>query len=170
MAKGLPRSLKRGNPLDSPVRKLRLAFKDVALSVAGTSGVGFGTAVVGELPQGNILILGAVAYLSLNKNGDSDIQDAFDGDYSVGTAPTADLTLSGAEVDIIPSTAFAAAASAGLLTNSRAAGGTQSVVDNTDDSLEVNLNVLIDDANISGTASMLASGTIDLAYIVLGDD
>jgi hypothetical protein len=170
MAKGLKRSLGRGNPLDSPVRKLRLTFKDVAVSVAGTTGVGFGAAVIGELPKGNILILGAVGYVQLSKNGDADLQDAFDGDYAIGTVATADVDVSDTgEANIVASTALGAA-TAGLSPIVRGVGETQSIVDNTDNSLEINLNVLIDDANISGTASMLATGRLDLAYIVLGDD
>lgn len=169
MGKGLPRSMKRGKPIEAPIKKLRLPFTNLPLSVVGASGVGFGAAIPGDLPEGNILVLGAVAYVQLNANGDADIQATFDGDYSIGSAPTADVTLSGAEVDVIPSTALGAA-TGGLSPRVRGANATQVMLDNTDNSLELNLNVLIDDANISGTASMLASGHLEFAYIVLGDD
>lgn len=167
--KGLPRSNARASKATAPIVRQRILVKNLAVSVAGTTGVGFGTAVAGDLPAGNILFLGAAAYLNFNSQADADVQAAFDGDYSVGTAPTADATLSGAEVDLIPSTALGAA-TAGLSPTARGVNATQAMFDNTDDSLEVNVNLLIDDANISGAATFLANGYIDLAYIVLGDD
>ncbi len=172
--KGYPRGLGRAPAVRSPVVKQRIPVKALAISVVGASGVGFGFATAGALPQGNILFLGAVSYLRFNKNGDSDIQDAFDGDYSIGTAGTVDTDVADADEAIfIPSTAFPAPAASGLSgfirgASTDALGG--GIIDNTDGSKNVIINLLIDDANISGTASMLVDGVIDLAYIVLGDD
>lgn len=168
MSKGLARSLARGAPSKSPIIKQMVPVNAVAISVAGTSGVGWGTAVIGDLPEGNILFLGAIAYLQFT-SADTDVTTTYDGDYSIGTAPTADATLSGSEVDIIPSTALGAA-TARLSPVVRGANATQVMLDNTDGALEINLNLLIDDAAISGTADMTASGFVQLAYIVLGDD
>lgn len=165
--KGLIRSLSR-NPVQQAVRKQIVRLSNVAISVAGTTGVGFGSAVIGDLPAGNILLLGAVSYLQFT-TADADVQVTFDGDYSIGSAPTADVTLSGAEVDIIPSTALGAA-TAGVSPVARGAQGTQAMLDNTDDSLELNLNLLSDDANISGTGDFTVSGYVVLLYSVLGDD
>jgi hypothetical protein len=171
MGKGLPRSMRAGQPARSAVVKATIPLRNVAVAVAGASGVGFGSAVIGDLPQGNILLLGAVAYLRISEiaGGDADVQDTFDGDVSIGTAPTADATLSGAEVDIIASTALGAA-TAGVSPLVRATNATQAILDNTDGSMELNLNVLIDDLNISGAGSLLANGSLHLAYTVLGDD
>ena len=44
------------------------------------------------------------------------------------------------------------------------------IFDNTAGALEVNLNLLIDDADISGTVAITVSGTVDISYIMLGDD
>lgn len=165
--KGLIRSLSR-NPVRQAVRKQVVRLSNVAISVAGTTGVGFGSAVIGDLPEGNILVLGAVSYLQFT-TVDADVQAAFDGDYSIGSAPTADAALAGAEVDIIPSTALGAA-TAGVSPVARGAQGAQTLLDNTDGSLELNLNLLIDDANISGTGDFTVSGYVVLLYSVLGDD
>ena len=167
MGKGLPRSLARGKG-KTTVRKQVFNFKDVAVSVAGTSGVGFGGAVIGDFPEGNILLLGAAGYVSLY-SADADIQATYDGDIAVGTVPNANTSLSGTDVDILPSTALGAA-TAGQSPTVRAANATAAIFDNTDGSLELNLNVLIDDANISGTADMTATGTVELIYAVLLDD
>lgn len=165
--KGLPRSLARGKGKHT-LRKHLIKFKDVAVSVAGTSGVGYGTAVVGDLPEGNILYLGAVSYAQFT-SVDADVQATYDGDYSIGTTATADATLSSTDANIVASAALGAA-TAGVSPEVRSSGATAAVLDNTDGSLEVNLNLIIDDANISGTADFTASGWVEIAYAVLGDD
>jgi hypothetical protein len=173
MGKGLPYSMRRASAQVGPaVRKMRINLEDFAVSVSGASGVGFGTAVIGDFPEGNIVFLGAVANLQFF-SADADIIATYEGDWSVGTAPTADATLSGAEVDLIPSTSMGAAATAKLSPVSR---GTHTVAtsgtpyDNTDEALEVNLNVLIDDLSISGVADMTVDGWVEILYATLGDD
>ena len=166
--KGLPRSLKKAtqtmNKVTIPVRSLSVSVADGA--------PGFGTAVIAGLPQGNILFLGAVAYLQF-QTADADVTATFDGDFSIGTVATANGDLVGAnEADIIPSTAFGAATAKlspvirGVSTD--ALGGL--IIDNTANTLELNLNVLIDDAAISGAAVFTVNGTVDLVYVVMGDD
>lgn len=132
---------------------------------------GFGTLVLSGLPQGNILFLGAVAYLQF-KTADADVIAAFDGDFSLGTAPTADNALSGAEVDLIPSTPLGAATAkkSPYVRGVSATANCGTILDNTDGSLEVNLNLLIDDASISGAAPFTVDGVVRLAILVMGDD
>lgn len=168
--KGLPRSLARGTALASPIQKHTIKLKNFTVAVADGA-PGFGTGIIGDLPQGNILFLGAVSYLVFSTD-DADVIATFDGDMSIGTAPTADNALAGAEVDLIPSTALGAA-TAKVSPNVRgvstdAMGGL--FFDNTDGSLEVNLNLLIDDTSISGAANFKVNGFVQLAYIVMGDD
>lgn len=166
--KGLIRALRR-NPAQQPIVKQAIRVSNLPIAVAGTSGVGWGTAVAGDLPAGNILLLGAVAYMQFT-SADADVQTAYDGDFSIGTTATADATLSSTDVNVIPSTSLGAA-TAGLSPLVRAAStAAPSILDNTDGALELNLNLIIDDANISGTADFTASGVIHIAYIMLGDD
>lgn len=167
--KGLPRSTSRGPKGRLPIVKQTLVINQ-QITVAGSTGVGFGTAVIGDFPEGNILILGVVSYLQFRKVTAAGVQDAWDGDFAIGSAPTADATLAGTEVDIIASTATGVA-TGGVSPIVRATNATQAILDNTDNSLELNLQLLIDDANISANGQiMLAQGTLHLAYIVLGDD
>lgn len=169
MSKGLPRSLSRGNPLKQEIVKQVFTVRNVAVTVDGATGVGWGTAVIGDLPAGNILFLGAAAYMSFT-TASASVQDAFDGDYSIGSAATADATLSGGEVDIVPSTALGAATSK-VSPRVRGVNATQVMLDNTDGSLELNLNLLIDDANISADdVAFTATGELHVLYAVLGDD
>lgn len=165
--KGLPRSMSRAVAARAQIIKRQIPFSKT-IAVAGTSGVGFGTVVIDDLPEGNVLILGAVAYAQFS-TADADVQAAFDGDYSIGSTATADATLSGGDADIIPSSALGAA-TAKVSPIVRGANATQAILDNTDGSLELNLNLIIDDANISGDADFVAEGILSIAYIVLGDD
>lgn len=171
MAKGLPRSIGRATPVQAVINKLVLPVDAVTVSV--TDGApGHGSAVVGDLPEGNILFLGAVGYLSFTTS-DADVIASFEGDYSIGTVATADGNVSDAgEANIIASTAIAAAtAKVSPVTRGVGDGSLAGVVfDNTDGSLEINLNLLIDNASISGNADFSATGYIVMSYIVLGDD
>jgi hypothetical protein len=169
--KGQPRIVARGKPQSTAVRRQRVTLKAVPITVSGATGVGFGTAVIGDLPEGNILFLGATGYLQFTKDATATLVTAtFTGNYALGTAPNADVTLSGAEVDLLPSTALSAA-TAGVSPVTRAANNTAVMLDNTDGTLELNLQMLIADADISGASQlMLATGMIDLVYAVLGDD
>jgi hypothetical protein len=170
MSKGLHRSLSRGRGSKAAVLKLIIKVTNLALEVDGATGVGFGAAVRGDFPEGNILLLGAVSYLKF-ATASASVQDAFDGDYSIGSTPTADATLSGTDANIVPSTALGAATSKtspvvrGVSTSSGA------VLDNTDGSLEININLIIDDANISANdVAFTANGYIVVLFSVMGDD
>lgn len=168
--KGLPRSLARANG-QTTVQKLTLPIRNATVTVAATgAAVGFGTAVVGDLPEGNILFLGATGYIQATTD-DADIGATWDGDFSLGTTPTADVTLDGTDVNLLPSTAFGAA-TAKASPRVRAARATAVVLDNTDGSLELNLNMLVDAANIAdgASAAFTVNGDVQIAYIVLGDD
>lgn len=172
MGKGLPRSMSRGAAQRQEVIKQTINLRGTVAVTATGAAVGFGSLVVGDMPQGNILLLGAVAYVQLSGSGaDANLDATWDGDFSIGTAPTADVTLSGAEVDIIGSTALGAA-TAEVSPRVRAVNATQAMLDNTDGSMELNLNVLIDAANIGdgATVNLTASGVLQLAYIVMLDD
>lgn len=170
MSKGLPRSQSRGAPVSQGVVNKDIDV-NAALTVNGATGVGFGTAVIGGLPEGNILLLGAVSYLKVTKaSSATGIQATFDGDISIGSTPADDATLSGADVDIIPSTALGAATS-GSSPTVRSTNATAVVLDNTDGSLELNVNLLIDDANINADSqSVSVRGILSLVYSVVLDD
>ena len=169
MAKGLVRSLSRGAPQRSIVQKQTIRVVNLPVTVSGLTGIGFGTAIAGDLPQGNILFLGAISYLTLN-TASANVTTTFTGAYSVGSAPTADSTLSGAEVDLVPQTTLTAATGR-VSPRTRGANATQLMLDNTDKTLEININVLIDDASVSadGNACFL-NGEISLVYSVILDD
>jgi hypothetical protein len=166
---GLPRTMARAaaGRFSTPVVKQIVPLVAKPLAVADGA-PGFGTVVIGDFPEGNILLLGAVGYIKLT-TASGTIIATFDGDFSIGSTPTADNALAGTDVDIIPSTPLNPA-TAKVSPLVRAINAAQSILDNTDGSLEINLNVLIDDASISGAAAFTVDGVLILSYVVLGDD
>ncbi len=178
--KGLPRSLSRGAPLAAgggAVRKLNISLDGLSVSVSSTgAAIGFGSAVVRGLPEGNIQILGAVlSNFSLAGSGaDANLGDTWDGDFGIGTTPADDATITAGDVDLLPSTALGAATAEVSPTLTRTVGVTPTMIpiDNTDASLEMNLNVLIDAADIvdDQTVVLTASGLLSISYMVIGDD
>lgn len=173
MSKGLPRSTGRGSPATQEIIKKVIEFS-IPIVSSGATGVGFGTAPLAGLPEGNILVLGAVAYATISKNttlGAAGTLDTFSGNYGIGSAANADADLSDTgDADVIPSTAVGPAVS-GVSPVTRGANATPVVIDNTDLSKVLNFNLLLADASVSAdTQHLTAVGQVYIAYIVLGDD
>lgn len=172
--KGYERGLARGRPQKAQIIKQRIPI-DASLSFTGVNATVIRQqAVIGDFPEGNILFLGAVAYLTFTGPTSANLTNDFEGDFAIGTAPNADTTLSNAEVDLIPSTAIPAATAevSGPVRAAHAVAVAGAVYDNTDGSLEINLNVLLDADEVTATQTVAirATGSLDIAYIVLGDD
>jgi len=176
MTKGLQRSLGRAPLQDSDVSlrslKMTVPFTAKNITINGATGVGFGSVVLANFPEGNIQFEGAVVNVSFLE-ADAGIIDTWSGDFSIGTTPASDGTLSAGDVDLIASTALGAA-SGGAVATTRVASlvavaGT--IHDNTANTLEVNFNMLIDDASISANGTIMTiTGELVLTYNVLGDD
>lgn len=173
MTKGLARSLGRGDLARAPIVKQTIEVRDGTLTVDGASGVGFGSLVIGDFPEGNILILAAVAYMQFTGPTSAGLVDTWAGDYAIGTTPADDATVTATDINIVGSTPIAAAtAEASPRTRGiSTVTDLDHVLDNTDGSLEMNLTLLVDDANISADdIDFTVNGELFLAYIVLGDD
>lgn len=172
--KGLPYSRSRGRKLDSAIVKDRIDLTGRTVTVSATgAAVGFGSAVIHDFPQGNILLLGIGGSIGFTGSGsDSNLTDTWSGDFGIGSTPAGDATITGADVDIMASTAIGAATSEAIALARYVEAHGDTILDNTDGSLEVNLNLLIDAANIVDDSSVdiTLSGAVDLAYIVLYDD
>lgn len=171
MGKGLPRSLSRGDEASQELVKKVIKATALAVTVDGAAGAGDGQLVLSDFPEGNILFLGAVSYLQFSgPGGDAGLVDTWEGDYSIGTTADAGDDLTGTDADIVGSTALAAA-TAEVSPRARATGVTQAIFDNTDGSLEINVNLLVDDADISADGiAFTVSGELYILYTVLGDD
>ncbi len=174
MSKGLARSLSRGSEDAQKIVKEKISFSKSVDITGGAGVVDPATMQIAALPTGNILFLGAVAYISVDGGSDTHIIDNWDGDYGIGTIPNADADLGDAgDDDIIASTAISAGASDKLAPSTRGASTTTEhglIIDNTGGTLEINLNLLIDDNVITDTedGTFVVAGDLYIAYTVLG--
>ena len=103
---------------------------------------------------------------------DANLTDTWSGDFGVGTTPASDATITAGDVDIIASTAIGPATAEAIAAARVVEAHGDVIFDNTDGSLEINMNVLIDAADIVDDQSVVLtlSGVLQIAYIVLGDD
>lgn len=145
------------------VRTARITLTELAVAV--TAANDFGGSKICDLPDSNILILGAEANLSLDKDG-TGIVAATDLVVGIGTAVASNSTLSGAMIDVL----------------------TDALTDDVDpaifaqhtNDLSTPALVFVDDGaaaglflNVAATltvdGSVLATGTIDIYYIDTGN-
>lgn len=173
MGKGLPYSTRRGNPQTQNIVKQTITLEDAEITVTAVStGAGYGSLVIGDFPEGNVLLQGAVGYFKFDRaSGETNITAAWQGDFGLGTTPATSNTITGDDVNIVTSAPLAAASGGnGVIT--RGEGSAQKMFDNTDGSREINLNVLVDGAHITNnaTATLVANGQLHIAYTMLGDD
>lgn len=174
MSKGLIRSLGRGRKQLSPIVKNVIKLRNFPITISGgVTAVGFGSAVIGEFAQGNILYLGSVLTASAF-SADTDLSATYTLTAALGTTATVDNSLATTEIDLMAAQPFTIAA-ARLTPVSRlfsAVALTGTIFDNTADDLEVNLNCTVPDVDIadSQSAIVLLNGTLYMSYIILGDD
>lgn len=172
MAKGYPRGLAHASSNDIPMRRKRVFFDTVVTVNAAGAAVAWGTVNLGSMPEGYLKMVGAVIRTGFDGTDQADLIAAWNGDFSVGSNPTADNDLTDAgEADIIPSTATTVAA-AKVSPEKVTPNITDVLIDNTANDKEFNLNVLVDAASITddGDADIKIQGVLEFNYIKLLDD
>ena len=154
--------------------------KVINVAAAGAA-IGFGTGVIGALPKGRLLFLGAVSALTFSAltTGTGNVTATFNGDYSVGTATTVDADLADANEDNIID-GEAAGTTSGVIgpavakvtpvSNGVSAQATKAhIIDNSAGNVNLNLNILIDAADITDATSvdLTVNGSMVVAFINL---
>jgi len=171
MTKGLPRSLAHANPMREAITKIKLPINHVITVTATGVAIGFGSVVLGGLPEAYLKVLSVAVKVQFSGPTSADLTDTFDGDFGVGTTPASDATITDSDVDLVASTALGAATAevSPILT---VANGVDLVLDNTANDLEINLNLLIDAANIVDDAvvDITANGVIEIVLVTMLDD
>jgi len=146
----------------------------VPITVANTTGVSFGGTKIFTFPQGIIRILGAVMSTGVTLTfpgtggNETPLLGTYGGDFSVGSTVAGDGTLTGTDVDIIPSTSqdpLSTPVGAFL------AADIAAPFDGHTTATALYLNYLIDDADVGNTANddMLATFVLKVTYVNLGD-
>jgi hypothetical protein len=167
MSKGLPKSQSRGPATQQEVFKIDIPLASKALTVDGATGVGFGTVELGGLPTGTCYIVATKADLTFT-TASANITADFEGDFAIGSVATddANVTDSG-EADIVASTALAAA-TAKVSPQTVVTPSTIAVIDNTAGDKSINLNLLIDDADIDADdVAFTVDGRVSLRMHVI---
>lgn len=154
---------------DGVVHQTVLQLASTPVTVANTTGASFGGVKLYDFPAGRVLVHGVTADLSFDWSG-TDIAAAGSGDFSLGSTITADATLDGTDVDLLPSTGMLDPFVAGVGTGKGAlAAGAQ--FDGTTTPVDANLNIIIDDVDVADAASdiVLVTGTVTITWVNLGD-
>lgn len=151
--------------------KTILTFKDTPMPLVDTAATVARAALkVFDMPEGLIVIGGAVANLKLTKSS-AGVNADWDGDFGVGTAAAAaDATLSGTEQNIIPTTATPQAVAGA--TTAKGVSTAQVILDGSGTAVDVYLNLLVDDADQDVTTTpcnLIVNGTLTLLWSVVGD-
>lgn len=159
---------------DGTIHQTVITFTDVNIAMTDEAGtIAYGSLKVYDLPEGAILLHGAVQDVDLTKSS-AGVNDDWDGDVGVGTtAADNDASLATTEQDIIPTTATPQAA-AGATTADGLSTSTESgtIFDGTATAKDVYVNLLVDDADhdVTSTAcNLILNGTLTLTWINLGD-
>lgn len=154
---------------DGVVHKTILTLASTPVTVANTTGSSFGGVKLYDLPEGRIAVLGATANLTMTWTGE-DIAADGSGDFSLGTTITADATLDGTDVNLLPSTGMLDPFVLGVGTATGALAASAQF-DGTTTPVDANLNIIIDDVDVADGASdvVLVSGTVTITWINLGD-
>lgn len=151
---------------DGVTRQTVLVCTAMPVTVANTTGASFGNQKLYDFPLGRIFVKGCTAYFGTITFG-STIGSAGSGDYSIGTTATADATLSGTDVNILPSSAMldpfvvrTGSSNAGTALAAAAA------FDGTATAIDAILNVTVDDADVSdaGTDTAYFTGVIVITW------
>lgn len=149
------------------IRHARLTLSGVVIATTDhtTSGAE-GHQQLLTFPAGNILVLGAVANVTLVADG-TGITTGAAVVASVGSVvAAADATLTSTEANIIPSTAATLSTLTGVMAGKSTA---VALLDGTSTNAAAYLNVAVPDAGTAGAGTITATGTIDIFYKNLGD-
>jgi len=173
----------RGKYLKREVYTFDIDLTGLEVSLTAAAGTGDENKAAGnikltDLPEANILVLGSVAYVGIDGSGTAvatDLDDQWAGDFSVGTTADENATLASTDVNIIQSTAIAAAASSKVAANVRAPSTSSEqgiFIDATAGTVDLFLNILVDAANWADgeTDTVTLTGSFHMAFAMLGDD
>lgn len=146
-----------------------LALTAMLLTAGNTTGVSFGGTKIFDFPAGRIFVL--LSLLSLDAPGLGNAGNATpidgddNGDVAVGTTVAGDGTLTGADVNLIPSTAYA------MDTAVTAALAAAAAFDGTSTAVDAYLNMIIDDTDVGDGASDILeiTGFVRITWVNGGD-
>lgn len=145
--------------------RTKLVITALPITLANTTGVSFGTVLLGTFPLGRTLVRETVVkdilYGLTNEGNATPIAGTMGGDFALGTTGTADATLNSTDVNILASTSydpFSTAVSAVGIINAAFDGRTTAT--------PLYFSGIIDDGDVADTASdvLEINGTIWITW------
>lgn len=144
----------------------------VPVTVANTTGVSFGGTQILDFPEGRIHVVGSylreeITFGLTNAGNVTPITAVMGGDVAIGTTAPTDGTLTGTDVDLIPSTSIDPISDGSGLAHLAAVA----TFDGTSTPKDAFMNVLIDDADVGNGASDIldVSGVWVVNWVYMGD-
>lgn len=155
---------------DSAMHKTVFTFTNFSIAtVDATTNGATGSQKIYTFPEGLVSYIGGSSKLTIARVGTA-IQATAAVVGGVGTvAAAADVTLTGTEQDLIPSTAATLTTGAGAM-NGKSLTATAAVFDGTGTAKAAFLNFTMPDAGSTGNDALLVNGTITLVWSGLGDN
>lgn len=157
----------------------RLRFAALPVVTGNTTGASFGSKQVFTFPAGRIRVDNVNAYFDLitfntAAGATGDIDGGGSGDFSMGSTASADATLGGTDVDLLPSTAMLDPFVTGVgRSNAWGTLAAAAIFDGTSTPLSLYLNVIIDDADVSDGAAndnVYFTGYAKITWTFYGDN
>lgn len=147
---------------------ITLTNASVTTTDATTNGAS-GSLKVYDFPEGNLVFLGATSDITIARVG-TNLTATAAVVASVGTvAAAADVTLTGTEQDLVPSTVATLTAGAGVFKGKSLTAGI-AVLDGTATAKDAYLNFAVPDAGSAGNDALLVNGTITILWANAGDN
>jgi hypothetical protein len=143
-----------------PLHLTKITIAGQPITVANTTGISFGNVPLMTLPKGvahfSVVCVDDFKFDYTDDAGNvTPIAGTMGGDFSLGSAATADATLNGSEVNILASTSydpFSTAVDANSAINA--------VIDGSSTPITVYLNCIVDDADVGdGASDIIKVGT-----------
>lgn len=144
----------------------------VPVTAANTTGISFGGTKILQFPEGKLYVISSylreeITFGLSNEGNVTPITGAMGGDIAIGTTAPTDGTLTGTDVDLIPSTSIDPISDGSGLTLLAAVA----TLDGTSAAKAAYMNVLIDDADVANAASDIleVSGVWVVNWVYMGD-
>lgn len=156
-------------------RETRFVFDGMEVTMVDAAGtIAYGSQKIYDFLEGVVEVLGSRGKLTRVERTAAGFEDAFDGDFAVGTvAAAADNNLTSTEANIVPKTATAQASS-GVSAGGAAVATTRAgTLDGSATPVDLYLNLIVDDDDhdITTTPSNLKVwGEVVVQWIDVGDN
>lgn len=170
------------DPAQKPFGLIDVSFNKLVLFSAVGGAIEFASTPLCGLPLGDFIVFGGVLHLDVTEDPlTANIVNTYTVSTALGTTATADLTLSGTEINLMNTFIASAAVSSvtphitrnldGINTVAGALAAAAGTFRNPTGALAVFLNMTLPDADISGNptpASLRVKGRLKLAYSAFG--